>query len=151
MPRLRRPRAGIRLFAGQTLLEAGAPEVDIARGSVVIVDPASGAGTDRLLVLRFRCTHNFIVFAFSSMSCRQTRYPGHPSTFVQSVSLKPRSVSKHDASSISSQTGVPSNSCSEPQRHKFFNLPIPRAFVWMIPGRATLATDGILQDHQRNW
>ena len=42
-----------------------------------------------LLLPRLRRTHSFSVFALSSISCCHTRYPGQPSSFVQSVSLKP--------------------------------------------------------------
>src|SRR6516164_9863448 len=41
---------------------------------------------------RFLRTHNFSVLADSLISCRYTRYPGHPKTFVQSVSRILRSV-----------------------------------------------------------
>src|SRR6516162_11928564 len=41
---------------------------------------------------RFLRTHNFSVLADSFISCRYTRYPGHPKTFVQSVSRILRSV-----------------------------------------------------------
>src|ERR1700728_4405306 len=43
---------------------------------------------------RFRRIHSFSVFAFSLISCRYTRYPGHPSSLVSSLSRKPLSVPK---------------------------------------------------------
>src|SRR6266404_939873 len=37
---------------------------------------------------RFRRTHSRSVFCFSLISCCHTRYPGHPSNFVSSLSRK---------------------------------------------------------------
>jgi hypothetical protein len=44
------------------------------------------------LLPRFRRTHSFSARAFSSISCRYTRYPGQSRIFVNSRSVNPASL-----------------------------------------------------------
>jgi hypothetical protein len=83
-----------------------------------------------------RRTHSFSVFADSLISCRYTRYPGHPKTFVQSVSLIRRVYPDFQKIETLIYAGEVTDSCSEPYFQTLALLSLVPAYSKIEPREA---------------